>query len=258
MVSGTTHNNQSLVQTYKRKITLNMHMTAKQIAHNTFLSVSSHEHSQQASFLKSEMKKVLKLSTPILLVISLTILMVLCTITMLVDYQIKKVKYTNWKARPASGYSTPTEGCQSYELVEDINTSLSTISDYAPLVVNYVNKESIKAEMQQSKSVPATPARTSRRKLLRRSETMREDKIRMRNKRKILLPPKVSKSKLYLSLDTIDGDDEREDNLRECCDKLADIKPLKMKKVIPRRRRKRPSGTPSSTAACTRLGQRTR
>jgi hypothetical protein len=194
------------------------------------------------------MKKVLKLSTPILLVVCLTILMVLCTLIMLVDYQIKKVKYTHWKAHPTSGYSTPTEGCQSYELVEDIHTSLSTISDYAPLVVKNVNKESIKAEMQQSKSVPATPARTSRRKLLRRSETMREDKIRMRNKRKISLPRKVSKSKLHLSLDTIDGDDEREDNLRESCDKLADIKPLKMKKAIPRRRRKRPSNTSSSTA----------
>ena len=107
-------------------------MTAKQITRNMFPSVSSHEHSQHASFLKSEMEKVLKLSTPILLVISLTILMVICTITMLVDYQIKKVRYTHWKAHPTSGYSTPTEGCQSYEPVEDIHTSLSTISDYAP------------------------------------------------------------------------------------------------------------------------------
>eukprot|EP00090_Calanus_glacialis_P002715 TRINITY_DN12024_c0_g1_i5.p1 TRINITY_DN12024_c0_g1~~TRINITY_DN12024_c0_g1_i5.p1 ORF type:complete len:320 (-),score=117.41 TRINITY_DN12024_c0_g1_i5:16-906(-) len=104
------------------------------------------------------------------------------------------------------------------------------------------------AEVQQSKSVPATPARISRRQLLRRSETMGGNKIRIRNKRKISLPPKVSKSKLYLSLDTIDGDDERDDNLRESYDKLADIKPPKMKIVIPRRRRKRPTSTLSSTA----------
>ena len=123
-------------------------MTAKLIAHNTFLSVSSHEHSQQASFLKSEMEKVLKLSTPILLVISVTILMIICTLIMLVDYQIKKIKYTNWKAHPTSGYSTPTEGCQSYILMEDIHTSLSTISDYAPLVVKNGDKESIKADRQ--------------------------------------------------------------------------------------------------------------
>ena len=156
----------------QRKINLNIHTIAKQISHNTFLSVSSHEHSQQASFLKSEMKKVLKLSTPILLVISLTILMVICTLIMLVDYQIKKVKYTDWKAHPTSGYSTPTEGCQSYVLMEDIQTSLSTISDYVPLVVGYTNNENIKAEMQLSKSVSVTPARPRRRRLLKRSETL--------------------------------------------------------------------------------------
>ena len=72
--------------------------------------------------------------------------------------------------------------------------------------------------------------------------------MRTQYKRKISLPPKVSKSKLYLSLDTIDGDDEREDNIRESYDKIADIKPLKMKKVIQRRRKKRQYSASSRTA----------
>ena len=197
------------------------------------------------------MEKVLQISTPILLVISLSVIMVICTLIMLVDYQIKKVKYTHWKAHPTSGYSTPTGGCQTYILSEDIHTSLSTISDYVPLVVDHDNMEIIKAEMQLSKSVPATPARPRKRRLLKRSETLGENKIRMKNKRKFSLPPKVSKSRLYMSIDTIDGDDERDEVVKESSDKLSDIKPLttKMKKVITRRRRKTNASSASSTAA---------
>ena len=229
---------------HKHKWSLNKHGAAKQIAHNTCFSVSSRGHLQEASILKSGMRRVLELSTPILLVVSLTILMVICTLIMLVDYQIKKMKYTNWKACPTSGYSTPTEGCKSYDLIEDIHTSFSTISDYVPLVEENVNKQRTKAEILQSKSFPA---HSGRRQLLRRSETMRENKLRIKKKRKFSLPPKVSKSKLYMSVDTVDGDDEREDIIKESTDRLSDIKPLKMKKVMARKTKERPA-TASPTA----------
>ena len=210
----------------------------------------SHDHPQQASFFKSEMAKVLKLSTPILLVISLSVLMVICTLIMLVDYQIKKVKYTHWKARPTSGYSTPTGGCQSYTLVEDIHTSLSTISDYVPLIMGHSMKN-IKAEMQLSKSVPATPARPRRRRLLKRSETLGGSKMRLKNKRKFSLPSKVSKSKLYMSIDTIDGEDDIDEYIKESSDKLAEIQQqtTKMKKVVPKRRKNRFTSSTSTAAA---------
>jgi hypothetical protein len=70
----------------------------------------------------------------------------------------------------------------------------------------------------------------------------------LKNKRKFSLPSKVSKSKLYMSVDTIDGEEDRDECIKESSDKLSDIKPLKMKKVIPRRRRKRHTGSSSSTA----------
>ena len=207
------------------------------------LTVSSHGHSQQASFLRGRMEKVFELSTPIILVISLAFLMVICTLIMLVDYQIKKVKYNHWKAKPSSGYSTPTEGCKSYTLIEDINTSLSTISDYVPLV----EENLIKQRTKQSKSVPPTPVCKERRRLLKRSETMAEHKIRIKNKRKFSLPPKVSKSKLYMSVDTIDGDDEREENIKDLSETLASVKSLKMKKKMSRKIRRRPPTTISSS-----------
>jgi len=210
----------------------------------------SPDHPQQASFLRSEMEKVLKLSTPIILVISLSVLMVICTLIMLFDYQIKKVKYSQWRARPTSGYSTPTGGCQTYNLVEDIHTSLSTISDYVPLIVDY-SMENIKAEIQLSKSVPVTPARPRRRRLLKRSETLGRSKIRLKNRRKFSLPTKVSKSKLYMSVDTVDGGYDMNEFIKHSHDKLSNINPLTTNmKVIPKRRRKR-RPSPSSIQAAT-------
>ena len=78
---------------------------------------------------------------------------------------------------------------------------------------------------------------------------MAEHKIRIKSKRKFSLPPKVSKSKLYMSVDTIDGDDEREENIKDLSETLASVKSLKMKKKMSRKMRRRTAAISSSTTA---------
>ena len=165
-----------------------------------------------------------------MILMMVTMVMMVCTVIMLLDYHVKSVKYQAWKTRPVSAYTTPTHSCTPYTPAEDLHTSYSTISDYT--------------------TIPPTPAR---RRLLRRSQTMKEIKIKMKKKRKFSLPSKVPRSQLYLSVDTIDGDDEREDIAVESCDKLADIKPLEMKKMIGRKMKRTPAISAASDSSSSSL-----
>ena len=93
------------------------------------------------------------LSTPLILLAALVGIIVVCTVVMVADFHIKKAKYRKWKALPPSGLSTPTkvrntmtaalivtwtlfQGCLNLKLAADrqLFPSLSTISDYVPLV----------------------------------------------------------------------------------------------------------------------------
>ena len=101
-----------------------------------------------------------------------------------------------------------------------------------------------------SKSVPVTPVVGGRRRrLLRRSETVEDYKIKLKKKRKLSLPQKISRSKLYMSVSTIDKDTDKEEWVRESSDKISDIKSAssRLKKVGTRKRRTRRRNVAEST-----------
>ena len=95
--------------------------------------------------------------------------------------------------------------------------------------------------------MPVTPMLSSRRRrLLRRSETVEDyhHKVKKINKRKLSLPPKVSKSKLYMSVSTIDRDAEiveDDTTFKESLDRISDMKQVstRLKKVAAVKRNKR-------------------
>ena len=222
----------------------------------------------------SELDSLLQLSTPILLVVSLMFLIVICTMIMLCDYQYKKKKYSVWKAglMDASRSSSPMLGAEFRQCSASM-TDISTVSDYdyAPLLPASVSRSVSRARLCPaptggSKSVPVTPVvNHRRRRLLRRSETVEDYKVKMKKpKRKLSLPQKISRSKLYMSVSTIDRDadnadldDKEAEYLKESSDKISDIKSAstRLKKVGMRKRRsKRRSMAESSESDLTRTG----
>ena len=112
-----------------------------------------------------------------------------------------------------------------------------------------------------SKSVPVTPAPSNRRRrLLRRSETVEDYKIKLggrgsKTKRKLSLPQKVSRSKLYTSVSTIDRG-ELDESVKESSDQISDIKSVstRLKKVTAKRKRRRRSAAESSESDLARTG----
>ena len=48
---------------------------------------------------------ILQVSTPVLMVVSLMLLIVVCTLVMLCDYQVKRAKYSDWKKTAALSVS---------------------------------------------------------------------------------------------------------------------------------------------------------
>ena len=105
-----------------------------------------------------------------------------------------------------------------------------------------------------SKSVPVTPAPSNRRRrLLRRSETVEDYKTK--TKRKLSLPQKVSRSKLYTSVSTIDRG-ELDESVKESSDQISDIQSAssRLKKVTAKRKRRRRSAAESSESDLARTG----
>ena len=107
-----------------------------------------------------------------------------------------------------------------------------------------------------SKSVPVTPAPSHRRRrLLRRSETVEDYKLKTKTKRKLSLPQKVSRSKLYTSVSTIDRG-ELAESVKESSDQISDIQSVstRLKKVTAKRKRRRRSAAESSESDLARTG----
>ena len=107
-----------------------------------------------------------------------------------------------------------------------------------------------------SKSVPVTPAPSNRRRrLLRRSETVEDYKTKTKTKRKLSLPQKVSRSKLYTSVSTIDRG-ELDESVKESSDQISDIQSVstRLKKVTAKRKRRRRSAAESSESDLARTG----
>ena len=107
-----------------------------------------------------------------------------------------------------------------------------------------------------SKSVPVTPAPSNRRRrLLRRSETVEDYKLKTKTKRKLSLPQKVSRSKLYTSVSTIDRG-ELDESVKESSDQISDIQSAstRLKKVTAKRKRRRRSAAESSESDLARTG----
>ena len=173
------------------------------------------------------------------LVTSLTFLFVIvvCTMIMLCDYQHKKKKYTVWKDSLGVSRSGSPSGLE-YQQCPSM-TDISTVSDYDYTPLISVRPARL-TPSRLSQSVPVTPAPTSRRRrLLKRSETVEDYKVKLRrSRRKLSLQPKVSKSKIYQSVDTIDRDTE---DLQESLDQISDIQQIssKIKRVNNRKRRRR-------------------
>ena len=110
-----------------------------------------------------------------------------------------------------------------------------------------------------SKSVPVTPAPSHRRRrLLRRSETVEDYKLKTKTKRKLSLPQKVSRSKLYTSVSTIDRG-ELAESVKESSDQISDIQSVstRLKKVTAKRKRRRRSAAESSESDLARTGSET-
>ena len=207
------------------------------------------------SRLKVELEDVLKISTPVLMVVSLMLLIVVCTMIMLCDYQYKKSKYSVWKAGLDMSSRCNSPGGDYRQCAS--MTDISTVSDYdyTPLLSQSVTAGSrtrvCPLPVGGSKSVPVTPVTANRRRrLLRRSETVEDYKIKLKkNKRKFSLPQKISKSKLYMSVSTIDRDMEQDEFVRESSDKISDIKTAssRLKKVSNKKRRTRRRHVAEST-----------
>lgn len=147
------------------------------------------------------------LSTPLILLAALVGIIVVCTVVMVADFHIKKAKYRKWKALPPSGLSTPTKGCLNLKLAADrqLFPSLSTISDYVPLVQNDPDGRT----KQESKSLPGSPLNKHRRRLLRRSETLRERPARRRRSRRALSVGQKGSQRAVASLSSVDKIDGR-------------------------------------------------
>ena len=224
-------------------------------------NVSEYSHAHVVSSLRSEhtshqpwtgWKHLLQLSSPVLMVVSLLALIVVCTLVMLCDYTYKKKKYTNWKENLDISRCESPGGAEYQQCASMTDISLLEDNDYTPLIPRSVSRLRVPAI---SKSVPVTPVTSHRRRrLLRRSETVEDYKLKLKkNKRKLSLPPKVSKSKLYMSVSTIDREAEegQEESLKESLDKISDINhaihaPIRLKKLGPKKRRKRRSVAESS------------
>ena len=162
--------------------------------------------------------------------------LVVCTLVMLCDYQYKKRKYSVWKAELGrqSRCSSPGPDYQQWPSLTDV----STVSDYDYTPLLSVQPARL-TPSRLTQSVPVSPAPPNRRRLLRRSETVEDYKLKLRrSRRKLSLQPKVSQSKVYRSVDTVDRDTE---DLQESLDKISDIQQIssKLKKVTGRKRRRR-------------------
>ena len=155
------------------------------------------------SLLPAPLHHFLKVSTPILLLVALVVVIVICTVVMVADFHIKKAKYRKWKALPPSGLTTPIKGCLTFSRERQLFASLSTISDYVPLVAS----EPARA-VAATRSLPASPAPRRRRRLLRRSETLGSRPARRRAVRRTL---SLSRTHLphYTSVDAVDGGEVR-------------------------------------------------
>ena len=159
---------------------------------------------------------------------------------MLCDYRYKQTRYRDWQAG--------LETCSSRGPSLASLSTLGTECDYAPLLLSAARAASL--------SVPATPL-PARRRLLRRSETVGVDDLRSRHSRsrKLSLPPKISKSKLYMSVDTIE--DAARKFRRESSDKISEIRAVGRKqRKVPRRQRRRSAvlGSSGPGSECS-LGQ---
>ena len=163
--------------------------------------------------------------------------LVVCTLIMLCDYQYKKRKYSVWKAELGRQSRCGSPGLE-YQQCPSM-TDISTVSDcdLSPLISVHPARLT---PSRLTQSVPVTPAPpNTRRRLLRRSETVEDYKLKLRrSRRKLSLQPKVSNSKIYTSVDTVDRDTE---DLQESLDKISDIQQIssKLKKVTGRKRRRR-------------------
>ena len=90
--------------------------------------------------MRSELSSVLQVSTPVLMVVSLMLLIVVFTLVMLCDYQVKKAKYSDWKKTAtlteSRSCSPGAEGdyrqCGPGASMTDI--SLVSDCDYTPLI----------------------------------------------------------------------------------------------------------------------------
>ena len=93
-----------------------------------------------ASLLRSELSSVLQISTPVLLVVSLMLLIVVCTLVMLCDYQVKRAKYSDWKKTAALSVSrSSSPGPEADYRQCGLGASMTDISlvsdcDYTPLI----------------------------------------------------------------------------------------------------------------------------
>ena len=106
---------------------------------------------------------------------------------------------------------------------------------------------------------PGQPAHR-RRRLLRRSETVEDYKLRLgergnKTKRNLSLTQRVSRSKLYSSVSTIDRD-ELEESVNESSDKVSDIRNVstRLRKVTAKRKRRRRSAAEGSESDLARTG----
>ena len=106
---------------------------------------------------------------------------------------------------------------------------------------------------------PGQPAHR-RRRLLRRSETVEDYKLRLgergnKTKRNLSLSQRVSRSKLYSSVSTIDRD-ELEESVNESSDKVSDIRNVstRLRKVTAKRKRRRRSAAEGSESDLARTG----
>ena len=96
--------------------------------------------SSEPGLLRSELSSVLQISTPVLLVVSLMLLIVVCTLVMLCDYQVKRAKYSDWKKTAALSVSrSSSPGPEGDYRQCGLGASMTDISlvsdcDYTPLI----------------------------------------------------------------------------------------------------------------------------
>ena len=162
-----------------------------------------------------------------------------CTLIMLCDYQYKKRKYSVWKAEQGQQSRCGSPGPDYQQCPSLTDVSLVSDYDYTPLISVQPARLTPSRLTQSVPVTPAPPVSSNRRRLLRRSETVEDYKLKLRrSRRKLSLQPKVSQSKVYRSVDTVDRDTE---DLQESLDKISDIQQIssKLKKVTGRKKRRR-------------------